>query len=364
MKEKEEEKKEIKITDEIEKEKEENNEVEEGKKDGENQKVDDDEINKQNIFKKGAMQIINENSINILSDNQNRCVPLELYQKVLNDKKQLLKKVNNFTLMIKQKENEILALQIKLKKYEQDKMNETNILLNQEKYVNQLNKKIEKLESLIVKYKKEMLNKESEILESKEKFDEFKNNLEHSKNIFKLEYKKQLDKKNEKINLLNREIEIKNNKIEKFEKKYTFLQEKYLKTLNEKNKINQESVYQNNKKALKSPLFNRQIKYSQSRDDFFRLITSNSNMINQIDTIKSKYKDRYKSNFFSFDNDDLESGESQDNENINILPDINLTRSKNFEKKEDSKDKKSKKKIVLKSTISGNDNPDEIYENK
>jgi len=364
VEEKEEEKKEIKITDEIEKEKEENKEVEEGKKDGENQKVDDDEINKQNIFKKSDMQIINENSINILSDNQNRCVPLELYQKVLNDKKQLLKKVNNFTLMIKQKENEILALQIKLKKYEQDKMNETNILLNQEKYVNQLNKKIEKLESLIVKYKKEMLNKESEILESKEKFDEFKNNLEHSKNIFKLEYKKQLDKKNEKINLLNREIEIKNNKIEKFEKKYTFLQEKYLKTLNEKNKINQESVYQNNKKALKSPLFNRQIKYSQSRDDFFRLITSNSNMINQIDTIKSKYKDRYKSNFFSFDNDDLESGESQDNENINILPDINLTRSKNFEKKEDSKDKKSKKKIVLKSTISGNDNPDEIYENK
>ena len=364
MEEKEEEKKEIKITDEIEKEKEENKEVEEGKKEGENQKVDDDEINKQNIFKKGDMQIINENSINILSDNQNRCVPLELYQKILNDKKQLLKKVNNFTLMIKKKENEILALQIKLKKYEQDKMNETNILLNQEKYVNQLNKKIEKLESLIVKYKKEMLNKESEILESKEKFDEFKNNLEHSKNIFKLEYKKQLDKKNEKINLLNREIEIKNNKIEKFEKKYTFLQEKYLKTLNEKNKINQESVYQNKKKALKSPLLNKQIKYSQSRDDFFRLITSNSNMVNQIDTIKSKYKDRYKSNFFSFDNDDLESGESQDNENINILPDINLTRSKNFEKKEDSKDKKSKKKIVLKSTISGNDNPDEIYENK
>ena len=63
------------------------------------------------------MQIINENSINILSENQNRCIPLELYQKVLNDKKQLLKKVNNFTLNIKQKENEILALQIKLKKY-------------------------------------------------------------------------------------------------------------------------------------------------------------------------------------------------------------------------------------------------------
>ena len=364
MEEKEEEKKEIKITDEIEKEKEDNKEVEKEKKDGENQKVDDDEIINQNLLKKGDMQIINENSINILSENQNRCIPLELYQKVLNDKKQLLKKVNNFTLNIKQKENEILSLQIKLKKYEQDKMNETNILLNQEKYVNQLNKKIEKLESLIVKYKKEMLNKESEILESKEKFDEFKNNLEHSKNIFKLEYKKQLDKKNEKINLLNREIEIKNNKIEKFEKKYTYLQEKYLKTLNEKNKIDQESVYQNKKKGLKSPLFNRQIKYSQSKDDFFRLITSNSNMVNQIDTIKSKYKDRYKSNFFSFDNDDLESGDSQDNENINILPDINLTRSKNFEKKEDSKDKKSKKKIVLKSTISGNDNQDEIYENK
>ena len=341
--------------------------MKEEKKIGENQKVDDDkiEINTQSELKNVDMQIIKENSINILSENLNYCIiPLEIYRKLLNDKKQLLKKVNNFTLTIKQKDNEILSLQIKLKKYEQEKMNETNILLNQEKYVNQLSKKIEKLESIIVKYKKEMLNKESEILESKEKFDEFKNNLEHSKNIFKLEYKKQLDKKNEKINLLNRELEIKNNKLEKFEKKYTFLQEKYLKTLNEKNKMDQENVYKNPKKTVKSPFFNRQIKYSQSKDDFFRLITSNSNMANQLDSIKSKYKDRYKSNFFSFENDDLESGDSQDNENINILPDINLTRSKNFEKKEESKDKKSKKKLVLKSTISGDDNPDEISEKK
>ena len=364
MEKKEEEKNEIKvINNEIEKE--EDKEMKEGDKDGENQKKDDDEINNsRKAIKNDEIQIINENSINILSVNQNSCVPLDLYQKIFNDKKQLLKKVNNFTLMVKQKENDILALQLKLKKYEQDKLNEINILLNQEKYVNQLNKKIEKLESIIVKYKEEILNKENEILESKEKFEEFKNNLEHSKNIFKLEYKKQLDKKNEKINLLNKEIEIKNNKIEKFEKKYTFLQEKYLKTLNEKNKMDQENVYKNTKKALKSPPFQRHIKYSQSKNDFFRLITSNSNGVNQIDTIKSKYKDRYKNNFFSFDNNDLESADSQDNENINILPDINLTRSKNFENKEESKDKRSKKKIVLKSTISGNDSPDDILEKK
>ena len=38
-------------------------------------------------------------------ENHGKCVPLELYQKVYNDRKKLLDKVNNFNLILKQKEN-------------------------------------------------------------------------------------------------------------------------------------------------------------------------------------------------------------------------------------------------------------------
>ena len=282
--------------------------------------------------------------------NHNRCVPLNVYKKVYNDKIELLKKVNNFNLILKQKENEIVNLQLKIKKYENEKMNETNILLKQEKHVKQLNKKIEKLESIIIKHKEEIINKENEILESKEKFDEFQNNLEHSKNMFKLDYQKQIEQKNEKINFLSKEIEIKNNKLEKFEKKYKFLQEKYLKTLNEKNILSQENVY-NPKKISKSSVSNKLFKTALSKNESKRLITFNPNALNQLDNIKSKIKHRYDNDLFPIEIDEKENKESDDSENINILPDINLKKSRNTK----SKLMKVKKKMNLKSEFSGDE---------
>ena len=85
---------------------------------------------------------------------------MELYQKVYNDRKELLKKINNFNLVLKQKENEKIKLEAKLKKYEKDSLNSNIILLNQEKYVEKLNKKIEKLEKIIIKLKEEIISKE------------------------------------------------------------------------------------------------------------------------------------------------------------------------------------------------------------
>jgi hypothetical protein len=295
------------------------------------------------------------NSKEETTGNHNRCVPLNVYKKVYNDKIELLKKVNNFNLIMKQKESEIMNLQLKLKKYENEKNNEANILLKQEKYVKQLNKKIEKLESIIIKHKEEIINKENEILESKEKFEEYQNNLEHSKNIFKLDYQKQIEQKNEKINFLSKEIEIKNNKLEKFEKKYKFLQEKYLKTLNEKNILSQENVY-NPKKLSKSSVSNKLFKTALSKNDSKRLITFNPNPLNQLDNIIYKIKDRYDNNLFPIEIDEKENKESDDSENINILPDINLKKSRNLDNRTKSKVMKvQKKKMNLKSDFSGDE---------
>ena len=282
------------------------------------------------------------NSKEETTGNHNSCVPLDVYKKVYNEKIELLKKVNNFNLLMKQKENEIMNLQVKLKKYENEKKNETNIILKQEKHVKQLNKKIEKLESIIIKHKEEIINKENEILESKEKFDEFQNNLEHSKNMFKLDYQKQIEQKNEKINFLSKEIEIKNNKLEKFEKKYKFLQEKYLKALNEKNILSQENVY-NPKKLTKSSVSNKLFKTALSKNDSKRLITFNTNALNQLDNI-IKIKDRYDNNLFPNEIDEKENKESDDSENINILPYINLKKGRNLDNRTKSKVLKEKKK--------------------
>ena len=278
---------------------------------------------------------VNENYLNYINkkpEKHGKCVPLELYQKVYNDRKELLKKVNNFNLVLKQKENEKIKLEAKLKKYEKDSLNSNIILLNQEKYVEKLNKKIEKLEKIIIKLKEEIISKENEIILSKEKFEEFKNNLENYKNLAKLDYQQKIEQTNNKINLLNKEIELKNNHITNFEKKYKYLQEKYLKTLNQKNMKEQENVY----KVLKRPLFNKKFKISQSNEDIFNFITLNSNTISQVDSIREKYNKKY-DDLLVIENDDEinENDFVQINEYSNKLPNINKIKRNKY-----SKDKK------------------------
>ena len=291
----------------------------------------------------------NKNSL----ENHGKCVPLELYQKVYNDRKELLEKINNFNLIMKQKESEKILLQIKIKKYEKERKNNNTIILNQEKYVNQLNKKIEKFESIIMKCKEEIINKENEIVESKEKMDEFQNDLENYKNLIKLESKQKIDQINEKLILLNKEIELKNNKIDNLEKKYKFLQEKYLKTLNEKKILDQENVYKNKNKVLKRPMINKLFKISASKDDIFNFLTSQTNTINQAGTARTKHKEKYENDFFDKDNDDKDKRDNNDAFNKNILPNIDLSKSTKFNK---SEQKLLKKNLYLKNKNNENSN--------
>ena len=291
--------------------------------------MNESEFQNDNIQKDKDIEIlINEKSKEI----HGKCVPLELYQKVYNDRNELLKKSNNFNLIIKQKEKEKMILQIKIKKYEKEKESNNNILLTQEKYVVELNKKIEKLESAIMKYKEEIFNKEKEILLSKEKFDEFQNNLDNYKNIAKINYEQEIEKLNKKIKKLNNEINLKNNKIENFEKKYKFLQEKYLKALNQKQIKDQENVYKSSR-ILKAPLINGKFRINQSKEDIFNFITSNSNTISQTDLIRDKYKKIYDNNFLVIENDDKEDKNNNDLGNINILPNINNNKNKKSKNK-------------------------------
>ena len=173
------------------------------------------------------------------------------------------------------------------------------------------------------------MKKENDIILSKEKFEEFQNNLENYKNLVKLDCKQKIDQINGKINILNKEIELKNNQIQNFEKKYKFLQEKYLKTLNEKQIKVQENAYKVKNKILKKPLFNKKFRISQSNDDIFDFITLNSNTISQVDMIREKYKKFYDNNFLIIENYEKER---KNVENLNILPNINLSKRNNSSK--------------------------------
>ena len=77
--------------------------------------------------------------------------------------------------------------------------------------------------------------------------------------------------------------------------------------------------------------------------------------MNQLDNIKSKIKNRYDNDLFPIEIDEKENKESDDSENINILPDINLKKSRNLENGTKSKLMKVKKKMNLKSEFSGDE---------
>ena len=88
-----------------------------------------------------------------------RCVPLEIYTKVYEDKQTLISQVELLnkeinSLSNNSKNEEIKILDNKNKILQREKTSIENILLNQEKYVNKLKKKIEKLENQISKKKR------------------------------------------------------------------------------------------------------------------------------------------------------------------------------------------------------------------
>ena len=211
-----------------------------------------------------------------------RCVPLEIYTKVYQDKQTLINKVELLnkeinTLSKDSKNDEIKILDNKYKNLIREKTSIENILLNQEKYVSKLKKKIEKLEKQIMKKNEEIVEKDNNIVELNDKIEELNNKMINMKQNFKLVEKKEIMKLNDKITTLSNEIEIKQSKIEYIEKRHKNLQVKYLKLLGDKRKIAHDKI----------PFF----KYSIDREKDKISEISNSTRSKNIESYKSIKKE-------------------------------------------------------------------------
>ena len=187
------------------------------------------------------------------SKKHQRCVPLEIYKKVYQDKQILLNQVellnkeistlNNSSNGSKNKIDEILNLETKIKTIQREKANIENVLINQEKYVNKLKSQIETLKKNLYKKNEELMNKENIINEYVDKIEELKNKIMMMKENFKLSEKKEIMKLNDQIISLTNKIEIKQSKMDNIDKKYKNLQNKYLKLLGDKRKMAQENLF-------------------------------------------------------------------------------------------------------------------------
>ena len=186
----------------------------------------------------------NNNSKNKLNDiNSNsehkRCVPLNIYQKVYEDKQKLLSEINNLNTEIKNlNQTKVLSLENEIKQLKRDIENYENALVKQEKYINILKNKISKLEKQIAKKNEEIINKENANFELKDKINELTHKIQNMKEMFKLDSEQELLSKNEEISSLKNKIEINMKKMEFQEKKFHNLQIKYLRLLKDKKNDN------------------------------------------------------------------------------------------------------------------------------
>ena len=186
----------------------------------------------------------NNNSKNKLNDiNSNsehkRCVPLNIYQKVYEDKQKLLSEINNLNTEIKNlNQTKVLSLENEIKQLKRDIENYENALVKQEKYINILKNKISKLEKQISKKNEDIINKDNNIFELKDKINELTHKIQNMKEMFKIDSEQELLSKNEEIIALKNKIEINMKKMEFQEKKFHNLQIKYLRLLKDKKNDN------------------------------------------------------------------------------------------------------------------------------
>ena len=272
-----------------------------------------------------------------------RCVPLEIYTKVYQDKQTLLNQVellnqeinslNNAKTSKLKDENEILkSLNNKYKNLQREKTNIEEILLNQENYVDKLKKKIEKLERQIFLKNEEIIKKENNILELNDKIEELNNKINTMKQAFKLNEKKEIIKLNDRILSLINEIELKQNRIDFINKRHKHLQIKYLKLLGEKSKITQDLI----------PLS----KQSKEKDIFSEINSTTGSK--HMDTIKSytSIKKTENNNANNNKNKKIKKGKRDFSFlNIKLYKDLNLPEIRNktnkekyFKKNKDLKD--------------------------
>ena len=144
----------------------------------------------------------------------------------------------------------ISSLQNELKNVKREKQFLENIVLKQEKSINNLQNKITKYDKQLIKKNEELLIKDDTINELKEKIEELIANTKNIKNNIKINEKNEIIKMNDIINNLKNELEIKDKKMELNEVKYNNLQIKYLKLFQQKRKIENESLLKISKEQL------------------------------------------------------------------------------------------------------------------
>lgn len=235
---------------------------------------DNYEINDEN---KNMNDIKTEN-IDLQIGNHKKCVPLEIYQKVFNDKQKLLIQLEEINNKLQanisdEKINMISALQNKLKIIEKSNKSLENILIKQEKSVINLKSKIAKYEKLINKKNEEILVKDNIISELKEKIEELIENNKNIKNNIKINEKNEFIKMNDIIINLKNELEINKEKMELNNTKFKNLQTKYLKLAQQKKKNENEFLLKLSKEQLTN-------KYKNNYDSLQLKTMENNDSIN------------------------------------------------------------------------------------
>ena len=210
-----------------------------------------------------------------------KCVPLAVYQKVFDDKQRLISQLDIIntqlqTALNNEKINLVSSLQIQLEKAEKEKNTLENIIIKQEKSITNLKTKLAKYEKQLNKKGEEILIKDTMINDLKTKIEELIEKNKAIKNNFKLSEKNEIIKMNDIINSLKNEMEIKEKKFELNNKKFTNLQIKYLKLIQQKRKMENESLL----KLSKEQMTNMRLKNNLSTPKKLNLIPSHNTIKN------------------------------------------------------------------------------------
>ena len=169
----------------------------------------------------------------------------------------------------------ISALQNKLKIVEKSNKSLENIVIKQEKSVINLKTKIVKYEKLLNTKSEELLVKDNIISELKEKIEELIEINKNLKNNAKINEKNEIIKMNDMINNLKNQLEINEKKLELQKIKFKNLQIKYLKSV-QQNKKNENDFLL---KLSKEHLLN---KSKNNIKDYFQKKTFENNNNNDI----------------------------------------------------------------------------------
>ena len=260
-----------------------------------------------------------------------RCVPLEIYKKVYQDKQTLINQVDLLNKEIlslnnNSKNEEIKILENKYKNMQREKTSIENILLNQEKYVDKLKKKIEKLEKQILIKNEDIVQKDNNITELNDKIEELNNKIKNMKQNFKLAEKKEIMKLNEKITYLSNEIEIKQSKIDFIVKRHKHLQLKYLKLIGDKRKMTPDII-----PILKT---NKEKEKDKDKDKFSEIINiTGSKGLESVKSYNSIKKNENIKNKNKINNKNDKNNINNNSKNINLSKEIHLPEIKNKNKK-------------------------------